>query len=471
MRRMTNRSIAFVLLASLASGCGAGSPSPPLPSPERPYEYAVAVAERARSMLPPSRALPVYHLGRTHERFGRADEALIAYREALRLDSSLADAWSRVGAILSPRSECQAEAIDAYQAALRCDWGRPGLYTRFGLVLERARRVDDAIDAFEAEIRLGSDDGSTHRGRAHALAEAGRHDEAVASYRKALELEPRQRAAYDGIIRSLQTLGRPDDAQGYRTKLDALGPQEDAADVGGDADAAEGDAAQQRRHVAATWLDAARAFLDERNRAAVRQDTAAEAGFRHEALEAADRAIEFEPASASAHGFKIRVLAQQAPIAAVVGAARAFARAAPTDPDASWELAERCLEAISPRNSRSMLPERRAEFVGEADAALARTLELRPSLAAAHFQRARLLLFEIRDDRRWAAALDHATRARALVSEPTPEHFDVLAYAHIMNRDGRGALRVLEEGVQRFPSEAGLRQRLEKLRQSMRGRP
>ena len=457
-----------VALLSLAPSCGPReSDLTPLPKPVdgQLYEYAVAVAERTLARVPEElRADALHALGKTYERFGRSDLALDLYSEATRLNVALADSYLATADILKVQGDRPQAALEALQSVLRYDWKRAGIFTSIGLLLSHSNRTEEALEAYEAEVRKGTADATTWYLLGHGRSSLGRHEAAVTAYEKALELDPQHRETLHGIAQSCKTLARGDEAAEYEKRFEAV--RERDFSLGLDERAPFEDAEAQRSRVAETWRDAAFLYLRAHNLAAKAGSKSAADRWSARTVTACERSLEFDPELEAVHRLLFEIESKRGTRATQLRIAEAWRAAAPASIDASNEVAQLHLQAISGPEAAKLAPSERAHAVTTARACLEKVLEAIPDQAAAHHQLAELLLFEIRRPDLVPAGLRHAQRALELSKAPTPRLYDVLAYAQHQSGDLQAVVETLRAGVAKFPQDASLKKRLEQFLRS-----
>jgi tetratricopeptide (TPR) repeat protein len=181
---------------------------------------------------------------------GRASEAIVQYREALRLDPDKAETHFNLGVALEEVPGGLQDAIDHFQAAVRLkpDFAeahrelgkalvrlpgrvedavaeyteairlRPGsaeMRNNLGIILDRvAGRTADAVAQYQAALRLSPRVAEIHVNLGNALAKLpGRLEEAIAQYDEALRLDPGNAEAHNGLGAALAKLpSRRDEA-------------------------------------------------------------------------------------------------------------------------------------------------------------------------------------------------------------------------------------------------------------------
>ena len=138
---------------------------------------------------------------------GKLEEAIAAYREAIRLQPDYADAHTNLGIALHAQGKLE-EAIAAYRTAIRLqpDDARPTY--NLGTALQDQgklgggdRRISHG-DPAPARLRPRT----THN-LGTALFEQGKLEEAVAEYREAIRLQPDSAAAHSNLGYALESRG------------------------------------------------------------------------------------------------------------------------------------------------------------------------------------------------------------------------------------------------------------------------
>ncbi len=129
---------------------------------------------------------------------GRRDEAVAAYREAIRLDPLLAAPHNNLGN-LQLRAKNLPAAEAAYRDAIRLDPGYAAPHNGLGNVLCNQGDHARGEAAYRAAIRLDARDEMPHNGLGNALAEQGKLVPAAAAYRAAIALNPKSPLPHSGL--------------------------------------------------------------------------------------------------------------------------------------------------------------------------------------------------------------------------------------------------------------------------------
>jgi tetratricopeptide (TPR) repeat protein len=134
---------------------------------------------------------------------GRSDDAISAYREAIRLKPDFAEAHNDLG-FLYYRLNRPEEAIAEYSEALRARPAYPEALTNRGMVLGAQRKSKAALDDFTEAVRLSPDFEAAHYWRGIVLAGSERYAEAKREFEEVLRLNPKN----DGARRALAQISK-----------------------------------------------------------------------------------------------------------------------------------------------------------------------------------------------------------------------------------------------------------------------
>lgn len=175
------------------------------------WRNSVVLFERALS-IGGSNSLVHYNLGVALAKEGRNEEAIVHYREALRLWPNYLEARNNLGDALYARGRL-AEAEPEYREALRLKPDFAPAHNSLGVVLALQKRADEAIPHLQEAVRLQAGNMEFQYNLSSALAEAGRFGEAAVAARTALSLvdtnrEPELAAGIRNRLMSYEK-GRP----------------------------------------------------------------------------------------------------------------------------------------------------------------------------------------------------------------------------------------------------------------------
>lgn len=133
------------------------------------------------------------------------ERAAEAYRKALELDPTLANAVTNLGNIAYRKGDVD-EAERAYRRALNIDANQPEAHYNLGYLRLEAGAQAQALEHFERALELDPGFADAHFNVALTLSELGRMKDAAAHWRTYLELEPT--GAWADIARRHLELGR-----------------------------------------------------------------------------------------------------------------------------------------------------------------------------------------------------------------------------------------------------------------------
>lgn len=117
----------------------------------------------------------------------RMDEAIEAYKQAIRLAPDQIFAWNNLGNLCAKIGRND-EAIIAFLKAIECNSQDPIAWNGLGNVYNRIGYVDDAIAAYRKSIQFMPTFAQPWSGLGDVYAGTGRVDEALKAYHKAIDL-------------------------------------------------------------------------------------------------------------------------------------------------------------------------------------------------------------------------------------------------------------------------------------------
>ena len=163
----------------------------------------------------PDEAEACWGLGYAYYRLGLYDEAITAYREAIRLQPDYPEAWRDLGHCYWPQGRCD-DAIAAFRQAIKLKPDNSGAWYSLGACCFSQGKYDEAVAACQQAIKLWPDFPQAWFTLGCCYREQGKYDDAVAALRKAITLEPNDSDSW-------YALGLAYGKQGKRTEaLDAL---------------------------------------------------------------------------------------------------------------------------------------------------------------------------------------------------------------------------------------------------------
>jgi len=158
--------------------------------------------------LGPNVARPRLILGRFLEREGKVEEAVAAYREALRLEprlmsarTALAETLGRMGNVLSDQGRSE-EALSRYRQALESAPERPGLQYDLAVELLRLGRLEEAEAPLREVTRLSPDFAPAWNNLGIIAARKGNYREAAERFSRALAIDPANEDARANLLKA-----------------------------------------------------------------------------------------------------------------------------------------------------------------------------------------------------------------------------------------------------------------------------
>ena len=292
------------------------------------------------------------NLGLALAKLGQWEQAVEAYRQALRLRPDLAEAHNNLGIALVQMGRLD-DAIAAYQRAIAHRPDFSAALNNLGLALFEAGHASEAADAYRHAIRFAPRDAEARNNLGNALLSLGQTTQAVDCFREALSLQPALAEACNNLGNALRRLGRAEEAAAAFERALALRPAfPEALNNLGALHCDKGETAKgQRLYRRAIELQPSyaqaiynlavavhaegdvRAAIDLGKRAMSLEPNwatacgavgqwLAEIGHNDEALTLLERAIAIDPASAEAHGKRANVLRQIGRVGDAVAAYR-----------------------------------------------------------------------------------------------------------------------------------------------------
>ncbi len=115
-----------------------------------PVPAAVPVRDRVAALM---------RTGMEAAHTGEMDGAVIAFRKAVEVDPTDAEAWSSLGVVLVRAGE-EARGVEAFRRALRAAPGHPEAHRNLAVVLDRQGRGAEAAHHYRAFLAKGPADSS-----------------------------------------------------------------------------------------------------------------------------------------------------------------------------------------------------------------------------------------------------------------------------------------------------------------------
>lgn len=141
-----------------------------------------AVAYRQAIRIDPYNAADAYYaLGLAYRDWGRADDEIQAYKQAIRLRSDYSSAYERLGSRYF-RSKKYSEALEIFKQLSNLKPGDATVLNNIGETYLEMGRMNDAVEAFRQSIRLKPDFGKAYYNLGKSLLAMGNRDAALEQY-------------------------------------------------------------------------------------------------------------------------------------------------------------------------------------------------------------------------------------------------------------------------------------------------
>jgi len=155
-------------------------------------------------------AVSQYNLGLTCFNLGRYQDAIEAYKQAIKIEPDNAEAYCCLGAAYS-ELDCHQEAIEACMQAIRFKPDYAEAHCRLGIAYGRLGRHQEAIEAYKQAIIIEPDQYLYYR-LAAVYDKLGRHQESLEAYKQATRIEPDNASPHSQLGYVYQNLGRHQEA-------------------------------------------------------------------------------------------------------------------------------------------------------------------------------------------------------------------------------------------------------------------
>lgn len=170
----------------------------------KPEQALVHYREAIRLM--PDFAAAYVGLGRALAQVGKTEEAIGEYLQALRLKPDYADAHCNLGALLAGLGRVP-EAVEHLKRALQTNPDMAEAHNNLGNALKQLGQVPEAIGEYSQALRLQPDYADAHNNLGVVLEQAGRAQEAIEHFEQALRIQPDFAEALNNSGHALARLG------------------------------------------------------------------------------------------------------------------------------------------------------------------------------------------------------------------------------------------------------------------------
>jgi Tfp pilus assembly protein PilF len=159
---------------------------------------------------------------------GKLDEAIVHYKEALRIRPVFAEAHNNFGVALARQGHLD-EAVGEFLEAVRIEPGFKDAQNNLNATQAKLKERKDAITPYAEAVRLNPDSVEAHNNLGAAFAQQDRIDEAIREFTEALRIVPGNPDLLFNIAIMFQRKGQKDQAiQHLKSALSANPQHEDA---------------------------------------------------------------------------------------------------------------------------------------------------------------------------------------------------------------------------------------------------
>jgi tetratricopeptide (TPR) repeat protein len=137
----------------------------------------------------PESSLAFYITGVAYGKLGFVDEAVTAFRQAIKLKPDYIDAWNNLGWAYTLQGKFT-DAIAAFQQAVDLSPTDPQAWSNLGRALTGQGRYAEAVTAYQKAIGLSPNYAEAHYNLGVALADEGQYIDALKALDKAIKLKP-----------------------------------------------------------------------------------------------------------------------------------------------------------------------------------------------------------------------------------------------------------------------------------------
>jgi tetratricopeptide (TPR) repeat protein len=195
------------------------------------HSEAIEASRKAVALRPSAESY--FNIGLANYYLRQYREAAESYRQSIRLDPyNGADAWYALGLVYRDWGKAD-EEIQAYKQAIRLRPDYASAYERLGARYSRSKKYSEAIEIFRQLTALKPGDANAPNNMGEAYFELGKFPEAAEAFRQAIRLKPDFGQAYYNLGKCLLAMGNRDGAleqynilqnldQDWAEKLDGL---------------------------------------------------------------------------------------------------------------------------------------------------------------------------------------------------------------------------------------------------------
>jgi tetratricopeptide (TPR) repeat protein len=164
------------------------------------------------------------NLGDTYRKLNRYKDAIESFRRALRTDPEYADPWNNLGVAYGEIKRHE-DAIEVFRQALRINPKYADAWFNLGVAYGEIKQYNEAIEAFQQALRINPEDAEAWYNLGAAYSEILLHDDAIEAFRKALRINPKYTKAWYNVGSAYALSGKRTAAMNAVRELRRLDPE------------------------------------------------------------------------------------------------------------------------------------------------------------------------------------------------------------------------------------------------------
>jgi tetratricopeptide (TPR) repeat protein len=174
------------------------------------HSEAIEASKKAVNLRPSAESY--FNIGLANYYLKQYREAAEGYRQSIKIDPyNAADAWYALGLVYRDWGKADDE-IQAYKQAIRLRQDYTSAYERLGSRYFKSKKYAEAIEIFKQLTMMKPGDANAPNSMGEAYLELGKLPEAAESFRQAIRLKPDFGRAYYNLGKSQLTMGNRDGA-------------------------------------------------------------------------------------------------------------------------------------------------------------------------------------------------------------------------------------------------------------------
>jgi len=187
------------------------------------HAEALEASKKAVNLRPSAESY--FNIGLANFYLKQYKEAAEGYRQSIRIDPyNSADAYYALGLVYRDWGKTDDE-IQAYKQAIRLRPDYTDAYERLGSRYMKSKKFTEAVDVFRQISSLKPGDAIAPNNLGEAYVELNRYNDAVESFRQSIRLKPDFGKAYYNLGKCLLTMGNRDGALEQYTILTNIDPR------------------------------------------------------------------------------------------------------------------------------------------------------------------------------------------------------------------------------------------------------